>query len=242
MDKIYEGTLVCQTNGISKKFQVKKLNQRHISEILQVQSIVLENEQVKESLEPLTEEEIRHIFNDMGHIIGVFVKNCLIAFRALLYPGDNMENLGSDLDLTKDEQMKVIHLEITCVIPKYRGNGLQKILGNILMKEFIQSSINHRYLCCTVSPNNFPSLKDKLIQGMHIVKLKKKYSGGIRYILLKDLHTQMKIREDTIISVSSNDFEQQHQLLENGFAGFNLIENKLEKKIVFGKSKDETLE
>lgn len=235
MEKIYEGTLVCQTNGIRESFQVKKLNQRQISEILLIQSIILKNEQVKESLEPLTVEEIQHIFNGGGHIIGVFVKNCLIAFRGLFYPGDHIENLGSDLNLTKEEQLKVIHLEITCVLPEYRGNGLQKKLGNLMMKEFIETSNDYRYLCCTVSPTNFPSLKDKLAQGILIAKLKEKYRGRIRYILLKDLQSQMEIIENTIISVSSNDLEQQKTLLENGYFGFNIIRNNQEMKVLFGK-------
>lgn len=94
------------------------------------------------------------------------------------------------MNLTKEEQLKVIHLEITCVLPEYRGNGLQKKLGNLIMKEFIETSNDYRYLCCTVSPTNFPSLKDKLVQGILIAKLKEKYSGRIRYILLKDLQSR----------------------------------------------------
>jgi len=45
----------------------------------------------------------------------------------------------------------------------------------------------------------------------------------------------MKIIENTIISVSSSDLEQQKTLLENGYFGFNIIKNNQEMMVLFEK-------
>ncbi|MGO4889702.1 GNAT family N-acetyltransferase [Anaerobacillus sp. MEB173] len=234
MDILYKGTLVCQTNHKYENFQVSKLNHSHITQVMQVQSNVLEHVQVKESLQPLTGEEFDYIFNGGGLIIGVFVERHLIAFRALLFPGNHIENLGRDLGLTKEEQMKVVHQEISCVLPEYRGNGLQKQLASLIMKEFNQLQHDYRYLCCTVFPTNFPSLIDKFTQEMLIAKITEKYSGRMRYVLFKDLERKRKLDENTIIAIPINDYERQKKLLKLGFYGFGLKEENGETVVLFG--------
>ncbi|UOQ92274.1 GNAT family N-acetyltransferase [Halobacillus shinanisalinarum] len=235
MDVLYQGEVTNRANGMQEDFQVSRLESEHLSDISQVQDTVFEQLQVKESLQALTQEELTQLFYGKGLVLGVFVQEQLIAFRALLYPGDDEENLGRDLGLSKTEQMKVVHQEITCILPEYRGNGLQKKLAKWIMTEFNRTSNEYRYLCCTVFPTNYPSLKDKLAQGMMIAQIKGMYGGLLRYVLYKDLRRDMTIDGRTYSAVAVEDYQQQKQLLKNGYYGYGLRETDGTMMILFGK-------
>ena len=66
-------------------------------DILSVQKEVIETLENRNSLAPLSEEEFRHILLDGGSMVGVFADERLIAFRAMLVPGDDHEHLGHDI-------------------------------------------------------------------------------------------------------------------------------------------------
>ena len=88
-------------------------------------------------------------------------------------------------DCLEDEWPLVLYSEISNVDPDFQGNGLQVLLGKVLMKEVDPQRF--RYICTTVAPFNIASLKDKFAHGMQIVALKVKYGDLLRYILMKDL-------------------------------------------------------
>ena len=73
---------------------------------------------------------------------------------------------------TTEQLDSVVYQEITNVLPNYRGFGLQKRLGAIVMELLDASPYTH--VCATVAPFNIASLKDKLSQGMVIGALKNK--------------------------------------------------------------------
>ncbi|MFC0561333.1 GNAT family N-acetyltransferase [Halalkalibacter alkalisediminis] len=235
MEILYQGTLLNQATHSYEDVQVQTLNDQHRSQILQVQQHVVEHLQVKESLQSLTLEEFEHVFNEGGLMIGAFVGEQLIAFRALLFPGDDPENLGRDLGLSVAKQQKVVHQELTCVLPDYRGNGLQNQLAQLIMKKFSKLQLPYRYLCCTVFPTNVPSVKDKFKQAMLIAKIKEKYSGKMRYIFFKDLEQSALLDRKTIKAVPIADYEQQKVLLQEGFYGFDTEEENGETTILFAK-------
>lgn len=152
-------------------------------------------------------------------MIGAFIENELIAFRALLVPPIDDEHLGLDIGLPESELHRVIYQEISNVHPNWRGNGMQKILATVIMDELQKEDSKYDYVCCTVAPFNIPSLKDKFAQGMEISALKEKYGGSLRYVFVKELREDNERDWTDIKSVPMNNAGGQQALLSKGIVG-----------------------
>lgn len=211
MENIYEGIIGKHT------FQVYKLNENFIEEILTLQEIVYNDLDNKEILATLTKEEWETILNGKGLLIGAFVKQQLIAIRALYIPEKTKDHLGYFLGLKDEEQLdRVIYQEISIVHPKFRGYGMQKLLGKVIMNELDRSKYD--YVCATVMPYNIASLKDKFSQGFRIVSLTYLYEGKLRYVFALNLHEQPVYGKEEV-SLSMGDISGQQKIIEEGFVG-----------------------
>ncbi len=202
---------------------ILRLTTHQLDEILILQRKVIESLSTNSFLQPLTEEEFNYILNGKGLIIGAYHNEQLIAFRAMLEPELDEEHLGKDARLPRSEWPLVLYSEISNVDPDFRGNGLQVLLGKILMEEVDQQRF--RYICTTVAPFNIASLKDKFAHEMQIVSLKEKYGDLLRYILMKDLKQAVdsnSFTESHIIAMGNT--EEQQRYLEDGWIGTR-IEN-----------------
>lgn len=224
MESLYEGTLVKGNQPLS--FQVRLLTLEHLSQLLRVQEEVVSNLANHDTLQPLTEEEFRFILEGNGFMIGAFVENDLIAFRALLVPVIDDEHLGLDIGLKEEELPTVIYQEISNVLPAYRGNQLQKTLAAIVMKELANRNHSFRYVCCTVAPFNIPSLKDKFAQNMQVAALKAKYGEKLRYIFVRDLLQSKDEKWTETVAIPMEDVEAQQQKLAEGFRGIAMEERE----------------
>ena len=193
------------------------LTEDQLSEVLSLQERVIGVLDQPEFLEPLTVEEFVYILRGNGMMVGACVDDRLIAFRAMLDPGEDDEHLGIDAGVAQDELSSVLYSEISGVDPEFRGHGLQTILGKWLM-EHIESD-RYRYICTTVAPQNIPSLKDKFALGLRIKALKVKYGNKLRYILVKDLQETFQRTSSKQQSIPMKDIEQQQQLLKAGWIG-----------------------
>ncbi|QCJ41413.1 GNAT family N-acetyltransferase [Bacillus sp. S3] len=217
MSSIFQGNLGVQP------YIVQRLSIANLPKVLSIQEQVVANLEKKSNLQPLTPEEFQYILEGNGLMIGAFVSQELIAFRALLVPvvGDS-EHLGLDIGLSEAELPSVIYQEISNVLPEYRGNGLQKTLAKVIMEELEQETHDFRYVCTTVAPFNIPSLKDKFAQGMQIAGLKEKYGGMLRYIFVKDLNEPQRTDYKETIEVSMNDISDQQEKLAQGWRGVRM--------------------
>ncbi|MER2126897.1 GNAT family N-acetyltransferase [Solibacillus sp. FSL H8-0523] len=199
-------------------YEVHLLNESHIQGLITLQVEVVEALEDKAILQPLDEGELRFILSGNGVMIGVFVEEKLIAFRALLQPELDDEHLGYDIGLsTETEIKKVLYQEISNVHPAYRGYGLQRTMADFIMEQVDLTKFN--VVCATVMPGNIASLKDKFSQGMHVAALKLKYGGKLRYVFMKDLMREGNASWQQEQFVSMDDTEGQQQLLQNGFVG-----------------------
>ena len=226
MDKIYEGMLG------ETPFYVTQLRPTHIPVIEKLQQEVYESLPDQSILQPLTTEEFEYILQGNGLMIGAYVEDELIGFRALLNPPIDDEHLGYDCGIAEDQLHRVLYQEISNVSPNYRGYGLQKTLATIVMKEIDLTSYD--YVCSTVKPYNIPSLKDKFSQGLLIKGLKVKYVDKLRYIFYKDLqHEQPLYTEKT--AVLMRDTELQQQLLKMGYTGTAMYEEQNDWFVVYEK-------
>ncbi len=95
MTILYEGKLK-QNND---PFHVTLLSLEHMEQILSLQNVVVEALEDKGRLQPLSLEEFQYILEGNGMMIGAFIQNELIAFRALLVPPIDDEHLGLDIGL-----------------------------------------------------------------------------------------------------------------------------------------------
>lgn len=214
MKSIFEGVIGNQ------KIKIYKLNDSFIEEILSLQDVVCNALDNKEILEPLTEEEFKSILNGKGLLIGAILNQRLIAIRALYIPELNENHLGYFLGLKDEAQLKrVIYQEISFVHPEFRGHGLQKLLGKVIMNQLDKSAFD--YVCATVMPYNIASLKDKFAQGFRIVSLTYLYEGKLRYVFALNLHEQPHYAEGEVY-ISMGDTTGQQKLMEDGYVGVAL--------------------
>ncbi|MBB4824432.1 hypothetical protein HNO89_001654 [Sporosarcina luteola] len=200
--------------------EIRHLGLGQLAEILTLQQKVLSSLATKDSLQPLTEEEFTYILTGKGIMLGVYLHDELIAFRAMMEPEEmDEEHLGWDVGLAKEELSSVLYSEITNVDPDHRGNSLQRILGRILLSEIDQEK--YRYICTTVAPFNIASLKDKFDLGMHIVALKEKYGTKLRYVLMKDLGSILKYSAASVF-IKMENIERQQEMLQKGWVGVGM--------------------
>ncbi|WP_246569588.1 GNAT family N-acetyltransferase [Lentibacillus saliphilus] len=213
-----EGQL--KTTGAA--FKVRQLELDDLEAILTLQDAVKQTLDNPKQLQPLTSQEAHHMLSGHGYMVGTFVDDRMIAFRAMLVPPiDDPEHLGTDAGIEKQNLSQVMYSEISVVHPDYRGNRLQTYMGKIVMAHVDRNRF--RYVATTVAPFNIPSLKDKLALGMEIIALKEKYNGKLRYVLFRDFATDdiQKSVTDTK-TVAMEETERQQQLLKDGYKGVSI--------------------
>lgn len=227
MEIIYDGMLG------ETPFFVIKLTLQHLQQIEELQVEVYEALADQSILQPLSTEEFEYILNGHGMMIGAYVGEELIAFRALLNPPIDDEHLGYDCGIAENEFQRVLYQEISNVSPKYRGYGLQRTLATVVMENIDLKKYD--YVCSTVKPYNIPSLKDKFSQDLVIKGLKIKYVDKLRYIFYKDLRQEMSpiFTEKQVISMG--DTTGQQQLLKQGFLGTSMFEENNDWFVVYEK-------
>ncbi|KIL49110.1 hypothetical protein [Jeotgalibacillus campisalis] len=235
---LFQGELTHQPTESVRKFTVRQLDQEDEKLFFDFQDEIAEGLENEETLQPLTKKEVTYILADGGIMIGAFVNANLIGLRALLYPGDDSENIGHDLELPYQERMKVVHQEISLVHPDYRGNHLQQILAKVLMQQLKYSTDYFTHLCSTVSPLNVPSIKDKFSQGLMIVQMKEKHSGVPRYIFYKHLVNDFPVDSSSYIYIRLDKTNRHKQFLEKGYIGIWLEQTDFGHWIVFARLKE----
>lgn len=201
---------------------IRRNTTEDLEAMFSLQEEVIQTLEDPSSLQPLSKEEFIHILEGNGIMLGAYVGEELIAFRALLIPSeDEPEHLGEDAGLETEELPQVIYSEISNVKPSFRGNRLQKILGRHILEEIDQAKF--RYICATVAPFNLASLSDKFAQGLHIVALKKKYGGNLRYVFMRDFKAQPQ-ETRKCKNIEMGNIEEQQALLEKGWRGVGLVQ------------------
>lgn len=204
-------------NGLD--IEVTYLAMTDLGQIETVQQDVMDTLTEGSQYQSLSTEEFVKLLTDRT-LIGAYHKGTLIAFRALLIPPLDDEHLGYDIGYPPEGLERIIYQEVTNVHPDYRGYGLQQHLGRLLMRELEHGS-RFDLVCATVAPFNIPSLKDKFALGLRIGALKPKYGGKLRYIFMKELHSDWRpAGEATWLEMGET--EQQGALLKAGWYGTSM--------------------
>ncbi len=196
---------------------IEDLNIRYLNEIINLQTSIYTYLDNKAQLETLSREEFEVVLSE-GYAVGIIKEGELVAFRAFLTPDDkDPHHLALDVDLAPENS---IYSEVSLVHPNHRGQGMQTIMGEYLLKK-VEESGRYKYILATVAPDNLPSLIDKFRLGFVIAQTKFKYQHKLRHILLKEVKHASNLESDEITYVPYNDTEW---ILNNGsnFIGIGL--------------------
>ncbi len=216
----------------NKKYHMKLIGEDHLSQILELQDIVIRNIKLPEIFQSDSKEFFKEELKKGGKIIGVFSEGELIAYRFITMPKGNAMNLGVDLGLPKKELDKVGHLETTIVHPDYRGNGLQRKTLFVALDIF--DHLGYYHICSTISPKNYHSLKNVMAGGLVIKKLKDKYGGKLRYILHRNLKEDLLTQYKNNVDIDNVELVRRERLLEKGFVGYKALKKDIGFTVRYG--------
>ncbi len=227
-----KGNLIKNKHGNMEleEYKMKLLGENRLNEVIELQQFVYDNLPNKEVLYIDSYDDMLADMEKGARIIGVLnSRDRLVAYRYIAFPGNEERNLGYDINMKEDQLEKVVHLETTVVDPKYRGNGLQSLTLDAAAK--MVKAEGYRHLMCTVSPYNFYSLYNVMMNGLKIKALKKKYGseedgeeGLWRFILHSDLNRRSLNPVDLVVSKWAN-LDKQKELIDNGYVGYEIIKD-----------------
>ncbi|MCR1898734.1 GNAT family N-acetyltransferase [Irregularibacter muris] len=219
------------------EYFMRDLNQKDIDKIMELKDFVVKNIENSEvfassSREILLQEVLK---SNKGLALGIFVKDELVAYRSVKFPGDAAYNIGREISLPENELGKVIYLQATVVHPDYRGNGIQKKTLEYIFNLAREKRLWH--ILSTISPYNYHSLKNTLDYQLRIKELKARsggYGGSLRYILHRDLRENQEKVYQEIIAIDHKDIKEQSNLLKRGYEGFAIEKDQDSYKISYG--------
>lgn len=209
------------------KYKICYLTENDLPAVMDLQDVIIQNLGRPDLLQTFSEDFMRQHMGRQGIVLGVFVKDRLIAFRNIYFPDpwDRQWNLGIDIGLPKEELLKVANLQMVCVHPDFRGHSLALKMNNLSLK-ILKKRGEHHHICATVSPYNIWNIRILLDSGFRIVHLKDKYEGKLRYIVHQDIHACFRYSQQPTQTVSLEDLDTQKTLLNSGFLGVTLRPTK----------------
>ena len=109
----------------------------------------------------------------------------LAAYFTVRYPKLEEDNCGYDLEFSKEQLLKAVHMETCVVHPNHRGHHLEARLMEQAVD--ILKTTEYHHLLGTVHPDNTASLKAFLSNDFQIAKTLKKYGGKLRHIMYRHI-------------------------------------------------------
>mgnify|MGYP004458866885 FL=1 len=161
---------------------IRKCTPEDLDKIMKLQEHICQTMEDTRLFVSTSREENRDYLIYPNTILGVFDGEKLIAYGSLVFPNDSPENIGWDLDWTREKIFHCLTLDTIVVDPDYRGHGLQRTLIRSCVAYALELMPDATVLT-TVSPFNKYSLHNVQAEGFQILKRKEKYGGYDRYIL-----------------------------------------------------------
>jgi ribosomal protein S18 acetylase RimI-like enzyme len=213
-------------------YEIRFMDEDDLKGMMALQEIIVQNLSDKEIFRTHAPDYFLDHFKVENSMIGIFTDDGLIAYNVLYFPGVDGDNFGTDIDLPSDELDKVVHMETVAVHPAFRGNSLQRKMGDVHLRTI--QEMGYKHVCCTVSPKNHSSLQNIFSNGLVIKALKIKFGWRLRYIMHKNLLRPNAIGPEEI-RINSINIEGQLDLLQKGFLGFQMIKLADGFEISYGK-------
>ena len=212
------------SKGEERAYVITALGKSDLPQIMALQSVIVRYLPCSSLLEPFSSEFMSEHLGKRGFVLGVLSDGKLVGFRNVYFPivEDAEWNLGRDIGLAEDQLDKVANLQMVCVHPDYRGNGLA-LKMNRLALSILRERNRHEHICATVSPLNIWNLGILLASGFHIRWLKMKYGGKLRYIVYQRLKSPVRFHDAPVVKVALNALDTQKQLLDAGYCAVDLV-------------------
>ena len=179
-DRGYAGNKkeLCRFEAKGEEFSIKPLTFEHMSDVLSLQDIIMDNMQDKSLLYPLSRAELMESLQ-IDHVSGAYDKaGNLIAYCVLVDNRPGERNLAADFGAAPEES---ITFDIVAVDPQWRGYGLQQRFIDWSME--VANASGAKYIHATVNPDNSHSGQNFLKRGFAVKKTVTKYGGLTRNLL-----------------------------------------------------------
>ena len=179
-DRGYAGNKkeLCRFEAKGEEFSIKPLTFEHMSDVLSLQDIIMDNMQDKSLLYPLSRAELMESLQ-IDHVSGAYDQaGNLIAYCVLVDNRPGERNLAADFGAKPEES---ITFDIVAVDPQWRGYGLQQRFIDWSMEVANASGV--KYIHATVNPDNSHSAQNFLKRGFAVKKTVTKYGGLTRNLL-----------------------------------------------------------
>ena len=205
------------------EYAITYLDEKHLPLVMDLQEVIVQNLARPDLLQSFSYDFMKRHMGPQGVVLGVFVKNHLVAFRNLYFPDpwDAEWNLGLDLGLPEEELVNVANLQMVCVHPEFRGNSLAMKMNRVSLG-LLREMGTHHHICATVSPYNIWNIPVLLKSGFRIAKLKNKYGGKVRYIVHQNFRNPLHFNDSSAVRVRLDDLDAQQKWFGSGFYGVAL--------------------
>lgn len=170
---------------MSKKLQISRAACEDVPEIMKIMETAYQTVKNDEWFFMDSEEFTRQHIEEKGFTLIAREDGCIAGFLSIRFPGEEKDNLGSHIGLSKEERKHVAHMETAAVLPQYRGMGIQKSL--MREAEELLRETPYRYLMGTAHPDNTYSVNNFLKLEYEIVDEGMKYGNLPRYVFCKKL-------------------------------------------------------
>lgn len=212
-----------------KTVKFKFLEERHLSEIMEIQKVVVAN-LPRADLYYQNYETVNARLKVRESVVGAYCGGKLVGFHVMDTPDLSKDILGEELGWPIHELSKVVKLGPVAVHPDYRGQNI--ITHMVAVHLDLIRKTDYRHVVATVSPFNYPSLKYLFSQGFLLRKITFKYHDLTRFIMHLDLK---RSRNEALyrVKVEPDDVETQKFLLSRNFYGFGLAKTPDSYEIIF---------
>lgn len=172
--------------GEPQKFRIEEAGIEDLDTFLKLQDIIMDALPDKDIYAPFTvEETIDQLKNDIAWL--AYAENGDLAGVSVLVPNtkeDQSTNYGHYFDYDEEHLSRTASFDMTMVVPKYRGYGLQRVFNKLRIAKAIELGATEGIT--SISPENPYSYNNFLILNFEIVDRRKLYGGKDRYLLRKE--------------------------------------------------------
>ena len=204
--------------AVQTEYEVRMLDASYLSQMIDLQQYIMDTLENKDFYVPDPPDYLARNLGQEGFTIGVIVDGELIAYRVVVFPKGKEGNFGHDIFLPDSELSHVAQFDGVVVKPEFRRNALAMRLNEHALTLIDRSKYYH--LCVTVAPNNYSNVKSLLNTGMVVKHLKSKFGGKLRFVMYKNLVTQMRWSLEDFVELLVNDIGSQREfLMKRGYVG-----------------------
>lgn len=165
-------------------FQVRKADYNDVPTIMNIINVAVENLPQKNWFYANDENFVKEHIENKGFSLVATAGEEITGFILVRFPKGDEDNLGNHVK-EKIDLNKVVHMESTAVLPKFRNKGIQKLL--LEKAEEKLKDTEYCYYMGTIDPDNEYSLRTMLGRNYNIIDTVEKYGGLTRNIMYKEI-------------------------------------------------------